>query len=121
MSQDSKALSFALPLIIVLLLVQEAADGTQTVVAAILAIAAIAFTHFGARFVWPAFFRRIGFWRASALLVAGIASVCAIAMILGGTLHVAYSALKLPVSAITIGLLFSWGLAALENASEKKA
>jgi hypothetical protein len=120
-TQNSKNFAIFAPLFITLIIVQGASGIAQTVAVVIEAFATTVFVHLAARFVWAPILKKTGFWWSSVFLGSAIVALGLAAAIAGtelGGLRGIWSLLPYVANA---GLLFSWVLAAIRGAQDRKA
>src|SRR6187402_3386904 len=121
-AQHTKNFSFALPVLLVVLVGKIPHGFAQTSVTLAAAVVTMVSIPFGARLVWTPVFKKGGLLWATALLVCGIvtafvATIAASAMKLGDPSGFSWS---LAARCIIAALLFSWCLAAVRGAQEKE-
>jgi hypothetical protein len=119
-TQNSGDLSPAVPLIVALVLVREAGGAAQTMAAVIATIATTVLVPIAAGIVWTPLLRKPGFWWSSLVLGFAIAAVGLAAAAAGVELGGLRGMGRLSLSAAMMGLIFSWGLAAIRGAQHKK-
>ena len=121
-TQEYRSVSFTVPIIVTMLLLQEASGVAQTTVTVIAAMAATGFVFIVAHFVWTPILRKTGLWWSTLLLgcaiVAGFLAAAVTGVKLGAPAGFAW---KLSVNSAIMVLLFSWVLAALRAAQEPKS
>ena len=119
-TQTPKVFLLPVPMFVALFLVFGASGVPQLLAAVVAAIATNIFIFLGAHFVWTPLLKRAGFWWSSFLLGCAIVAVGLAAAVAHIKLGDPRGMGELSLKAAIAGLLFSWCLAAMRGAQDKK-
>ena len=119
-TQTPKVFLLPVPMFVACYLVFGANGVPQLIAAVAAAIAANIFIFLGAHFVWTPLLKKAGLWWSSLLLGCAIVALGLAAAVAHIKLGDPRGMWDLLLKAAIVGLLFSWCLAALRGAQDKK-